>query len=233
MRYDNQEILGDCVSDEVGEDALRFDRTLERLNIFLGYHDHPKQALRMRRYLMAAGTSVLAIGLLFACYLQGVLSGAAFYRSTTLVLLAILAFYILFRSGLNLRFSDPNLAVPQMLASSLVSLLAMYEAEGGRSVFLVLLLMGYLFSVLQLTSRALLVYAMGILGAYGSVIGLLWRFKPQSLDLRLELLQWLALALTLPWFALMGGFISGLRQQLRKSNKELQRLLDKVQASET
>ncbi|MFD2272028.1 putative bifunctional diguanylate cyclase/phosphodiesterase [Undibacterium arcticum] len=64
------------------------------------------------------------------------------------------------------------------------------------------------------------------------MIGLLWRFKPRSLDLRLELLQWLALALTLPWFALMGGFISGLRKQLHKSNKELQAVLQRVQASE-
>ena len=187
----------------------------------------------MRRYFMAAGTSFLAIGLLFACYLQGVLSSAAYYQSATLVLLAVVAFYIMFRFELNLRFSDPNLAVPQLLISTLVTLYAMYSADGGRAVFLVLLLMGFLFSVLQLTSRALLVYAASILGAYGGVIGLLWRFKPHSLDLRLELLQWLALAITLPWFAVMGGYISRLRKQLRQSNHELQGMLQRVQASES
>jgi len=187
----------------------------------------------MRRYFMAAGTSFLAIGLLFICYLQGVLSSAAFNQSTTLVLLAVLVFYIIFRSGFNLKFSDPNLAVPQLLITTLVTLYAMYSADEGRAVFLVLLLMGFLFSILQLTSRALLAYAAGILAAYGGVIGLLWRFKPQSLDLRLELLQWLALTITLPWFAVMGGFISGLRKQLRDSNNELQGMLQRVQASES
>ncbi|MDY7549230.1 hypothetical protein QN360_01895 [Glaciimonas sp. CA11.2] len=181
MRHYNQEILGDCVSEVLKEDAKSFAWSLEWLDILLGYYDDPKQALRMRRYFLAAGTSFLAIGLLFACYWQDVLSSTAFYRSATLVLLAVIAFYILFRLGLNLRFNDPNLALPQILASSLITLYAMYEADGARSVFLILLLMSYLFSVLQLTTRGLLIYAVGILGAYGCVIGLLWRFKPLSL----------------------------------------------------
>ncbi|WP_092434932.1 sensor histidine kinase [Collimonas sp. OK607] len=186
----------------------------------------------MYRYFMAAGTSFLALGLLFACYLQGALSSAAFYQSATLVLLAVLAFYIMFRSGLNLRFSDPSLTAPQMLIATLVILYAMYAADGERVVFLVLLLMIFLFGVLRLTVRALMAYAAGILCAYGGVISLLWYFKPHSLDLGLELLQWLALAFTLPWFALMGGFISGLRKQLHQSNKDLQDMLQTVQASE-
>lgn len=229
----NQEILGEYVSEVFEKNYRPFARSLERLNIFFGHYHTPDQALRMRRYFMAAGTSILTTGLLLASYLQGFLSKATLYRSGTLVILAVIAFYALFRSSLNLRFSDPNLAVPQILVSALVTLYVMYEAEGGRSVFLMLLLMAYLFSVLQLTSQALLIYAVGILGAYGCLIGLLWRLKPQSLDLRLELLQWLALAITLPWFASMGGFISRLRHQLSKNNEELQRLLLNVQTSET
>ena len=182
---------------------------------------------------MAVGTSFLAIGVLFACFVQGTLSRDVFYQSATLVLLAACAFYIMFRTGLNLKFTDPSLTVPQMLAASLVTLYPMYSADGDRAVFLVLLLMIFLFGVLRLTTRGLLVYAAGMLAAYGFVIYLLWRFKPQSLDLRLELLQWVALAVTLPWFAVMGGFVSGLRKRLGKSNAELQGVLQRVQASES
>ena len=195
-------------------------------------HEDAKQALRLRRYFIAAWTSLLSIGLMLAGYLLGFLSRAAFYQSASLVLLAILVFYIVFRSGLNRRFSDPNLTVAQISASTLVTLFTMYASDGARAVFLVLLLMIFLFSVLRLTTRALLVYAACILVGYGALIGLLWRFKPQSLDLPLELLLWLTLALTLPWFALMGGFISGLRNNLRKSNNELQGVLLRVQESE-
>src|SRR5258706_16078927 len=40
--------------------------------------DDAKQALRMRRYFAAAGTSLLALGLLYACYLYGALPWDAF-----------------------------------------------------------------------------------------------------------------------------------------------------------
>jgi diguanylate cyclase (GGDEF)-like protein/PAS domain S-box-containing protein len=58
-------------------------------------------------------------------------------------------------------------------------------------------------------------------------------WRPEALDLRHEVLQWCALAITLPWFAVMGGFISGLRKKLYKRNEELHALLQRVQASET
>ncbi|WP_161539918.1 EAL domain-containing protein [Glaciimonas sp. PCH181] len=187
----------------------------------------------MQRYFMAAGTSFLAICLMFVCYLQGVLSMSAFQQSAALAMLAMLIFYSMFRSGYNLRFSDPNLAIPQMSVTTLVILYTMYVADSGRAVFVIMLLMAFLFSVLQLPSRTLLQCAGGILAGYAAVIGLLQHFKPHTLNLQLELLQWLALALTLPWFAMMGGFISGLRKQLRQSNTQLAGVLQRVQASES
>ena len=195
--------------------------------------DAPEQALPLQRYFIAAGTSLLSIGLMLASHLLGYLSPGVFYQNAGLVLLAIFVFYILFRTGLNRRFRDSSLTVAQMSTSSIIVLHAMYGADGARTVFLVLLLMSFLFGVLRLPVRVLLVYAACILTGYAAVIGLLWRFKPQSLNLALELLQWLTLACTLPWFALMGGFISGLRKRLRKSNNDLQGVLQRVQESES
>ena len=192
----------------------------------------PKQTLRLRRYFVAAGTSLLAIGLLFACQVQGVISKAAFVEISALIVLALLAFYIVFRSGLNLKLPDPSLTEPQMLTATLVILYATYSANSGHGAFLILLLMAYLFGVLRLRTRALLIYALFILAGYGAVIVLLWQFKPATLDLRLEFLQWLALAITLPWFAFMGGHISELRAQLRKSNAQQHQSLQMATASE-
>ena len=192
----------------------------------------PKQILRLHRYFAAAGTSLLAIGLLFVCQVQGVISQAAFLEIATVILLAILVFYIVFRTGLNLKFPDPSLTQPQMLTATLVVLYATYSANYGRGALLTLLLMAFLFGVLHLRTRTLLLYALFLLAAYGAVIVLLWQFKPETLDLRLEFLQWLALAITLPWFSLMGGYISELRAQLRKSNAQQLRSLEIVRASE-
>ena len=192
----------------------------------------PKQAVRLSRYFAAAGTSLLAIGLLFACEVQGVISQAAFLAIASVTLLAILAFYIVFRSGLNLKLADPSLTEPQMLTAIVVILYAMYSANYGRGIFVTLLLMAFLFGVLHLKTRALLLYALFILGAYGAVIVLQWQFKPETLDARLEFLCWLALAITLPWFSVMGGYISELRVRLRKSNAQLHDSLERVRASE-
>src|SRR6202022_3901206 len=119
-----------------------------------------------------------------------------------------------------------------MVTAMVVVLYAMYSANSGRGTFLILLLMAYLFGLLRLKTRALLVYALFILAAYGAVIVLLWQFKPETLDLRLEFLQWLALAIPLPWFSLVGGYITALRARLRKSNAQQNESLQMVKASE-
>jgi diguanylate cyclase (GGDEF)-like protein/PAS domain S-box-containing protein len=200
--------------------------------IVFGSRQDPRQILRLRRYFAAAGTSLLAIGLLFACQVQGVISRAAFFESAAVILLAICVFYVVFRTGLNLKLSDPSLTEPQMLTASVVVLYVMYSANYGRGIFVTLLLMAFLFGVLHLKARALLLYALFMLAAYGAVIVLLWQFKPETLDVRVEFLSWLALVITLPWFSLMGGYISELRAQLLKSNARQRRSLEVVKASE-
>ena len=191
-----------------------------------------RQALRMQRFLMALGTSFLVIALMVASYLGGILSGAALRHSAGLVLLVGAVFFGVFRSGANLRCADKSLTVQQMLASTAIILQTMYAANGGRAVFLMILLMIFLFGVLRLAILPLLGLAAATLAGYAAVIGLLWHWRPQALNLGLELLQWCALAITLPWLAVMGGSISDLRKNLYKRNGELQALLQRVQSSE-
>jgi diguanylate cyclase (GGDEF)-like protein/PAS domain S-box-containing protein len=204
----------------------------ERLQRRLSSSDDPRQVLRMGRYLTAAGTSLFAIVLLFACYLYGVLPGDAFVQIAVFTLLAILAFFVAFHFGLNLRAADPSLTLPQMCTATVVILYAMFRAEGGSAVYVTLLLMAYLFGVLRLSTRSLLIYAVFVLAGYGGVIALRWQFRPDAYELSLDLLQWAVLALTLPWFGLMGGYVSGLRHRLRKSNTELEKALLAAKASQ-
>lgn len=175
----------------------------------------PFQAIRMRRYLMAAGTSALAIGVLVVWHLLGMLGRGPFLLISAVIAFWMLTFYWVFRTGLNRKWSDPSLTLPQMGAASLTLLGAIYAADGGRAVFLALLTMVMLFGTLRLRTRALLVYAGCLVIGYVGVIGLLWVFKRQMLDLPLELRQLFVFSVTMPWFALMGGYISGLRERLK------------------
>jgi diguanylate cyclase (GGDEF)-like protein/PAS domain S-box-containing protein len=196
--------------------------------------DADPQSVRMRRYYIAAGTSLLAIVVLLACAVEGSLPGGAFFLATIATLVAMVAFYFVFRSGLNLKATDPSLTVAQMLAATSVVLYAMYSADVAKSgVFVVLLVMVFLFGVLRLRTRALLLYALFLMAAHGAVILLRhWR-KPEGEDLGVQLLQWVALAATLPWFALMGGYIRGLRAELKKSSARQQAAIESLKASES
>jgi diguanylate cyclase (GGDEF)-like protein/PAS domain S-box-containing protein len=181
---------------------------------------------------MAAGTSLLVIVILLAANVLGALPTAAFVATSIAIVVSVLGFYAAFRLGLNQRFRDASLTLPQVVVATLVLLGAMYGAERSRDVFVLLLLMVFLFGVLQFNTRTLLACALFVLAGYGVVIALLQLNKPQSLDLPLEMLQWLVLALVLPWFVWMGGHIKELRRQLHKRNAELEVALTKATASE-
>ena len=83
--------------------------------------DDPKQAHRIRQYLIAVGTSVLVWALLFLLYWEGHLEEAGLMHVTGAMLFLFGLFYALFRSGLNLRFRDPSLTV-EMMESAIVVL---------------------------------------------------------------------------------------------------------------
>src|SRR5881396_550344 len=66
--------------------------------------DDPKQAHRIRQYLIAVSTSVLVWALLFLLYWEGYLEDAGLVHVTGAMLFFFALFYALFRSGLNLKF---------------------------------------------------------------------------------------------------------------------------------
>src|ERR1700674_2349400 len=93
-----------------------------------------KQSHRIQRSLMAAGASSMVVALLFISYLLDVLTLRAFVNSALLTAFFVIAFYAVFRGGLNLRFRDPSLTLPQILCSTLVILYALYESKHAHGV---------------------------------------------------------------------------------------------------
>ncbi len=192
------------------------------------------QAIRMRSFLIAAGTALLVMGLLFACHIQGSLPRDAFLAIAAASALAIVAFFVVFRTGINQRAADPSLTVPQMAVATAIVLFAEYSSNAGAiGVYAVVLTMIFLFGVLRLRTRQMLFFAAFMLAAHAAVLMLRWRFKPEAQDVSEHVLQWVVLAVTLPWFALMGGYISALREQLRQSNLAQRNALQTIKASES
>ena len=80
----------------------------------------------------------------------------------------------------------------------------------------------------HLRTRQIFGVAFLILACHASVIALLWKFRPATIDLHIEVVQWIVMAAVISWFAAMGAYLSNLRRKLRRSNVELEEALRTV-----
>jgi diguanylate cyclase (GGDEF)-like protein len=197
-------------------------------NVVLIPDSDPKQALRIRRYLMAAGSALLVLFLLVISHIQGMLGLQVLIRATVLICALIALTFAVFRSGLNRRFPDPSLTMELIALSSMVLVYIMYLAENMRVVLLVVYLMPFLFGVFRLDRARLLFLALLVLLAYAGMVLYSAHTRPGSIDTATEVTLFVVLGTVLPWFAAMGGYIHKLRVRLNESNRDLQQALEKV-----
>jgi len=186
-----------------------------------------RQSLRLGRFLMAAGTLLLvSLALLLFAFLD-LLPWRAALEGTAGIFTLIAVFFVLFRSGLNLRFADPSLTTEQVGAAILFLAYIMYHAGPAREAFTLFYLVAMLFGVLRLTAGRLMVLALLALGAHGTMLHLSYLRNP-SMDVRAALTEFAVLMIVLPWFAVMGGYVNRLRVRLSDSHRELKRAFDQI-----
>ena len=190
-----------------------------------------RQALRIRRYLMAAATSLMVVLLLYVAYLLGGLEWDGFTYGTALIFFWVALFYVVLRTGLNLRFRDASMTMPQLSSSLGTMSFVMYYADRGRAALLIVFLVSFLFGVFRLRTRQLLFLAFTAIASYGLMVLAVYRNKPETLEPADEILQLIVLVVTLPWFAAMGGYVSHLRDEMTAANRELIAAKDAAEAA--
>ena len=179
--------------------------------------DDREQDIRFRRYLIAVATSLLVAFLLGVCVLEGALPRRPFAFAAGIVLVSIVAFYFIIRTGLNRRARDPSLTVPMMVAAICTVTYTLYHLGTVRTAFLLVYPVIMFFGVLRLGTGSFLLVAVFIMSAYAFVIWLL-AGKPGALDpMKIEFLRGLVLGTVLVWFSFMGGYVHDLRRRLRES----------------
>jgi signal transduction histidine kinase/DNA-binding response OmpR family regulator len=184
-------------------------------------HDPARQTLRMRRHGMATITSLMVVGLLWAAYGFGGVEWRGTLNGTILIAIWIVVFYAMLLTGLNLRLRDPSMTVPQLLACMLTMTYVLYFADGSRGALLLVYFVGFLFGVFRLRTRLLLRVAGIAIIAYAVMVLCLFRYKPRAAGLSDAIFELIVLSATLPWFAVMGGYVSGLRDKMRDANQQL------------
>lgn len=181
------------------------------------------QTLRLKRLSMSCGSYLFTFALVYFCWWQAMVPAKVVIHFLLLCVLLNGIFFALIKSNFNLRFADPSLTLIQIITSIIPSLYVLYFLDAGqaRSVFLYLILVPSLYGILALNTRQLIFVAIWDVLAYGLVVGLLARNRPETLVLTLESIQLFALILVMSQLALIGGYINKLRFELREQNQKL------------
>jgi signal transduction histidine kinase/CheY-like chemotaxis protein len=174
-----------------------------------------RQRTRMLRFFIAAGSYLLTMALAGVGTLMGYMPTPALITGCASVAAGLAVFYLLFRTGLNLRLPDPSLTVLQVLAGTVATTWLVYHSGEARTVYVLFYLVAFLFGVFQLGTTILLALAVAMLLSYGVAVGLLVQAHPGEVNLKLEILRFVVLGAVLTWFAVMGGYIQRLRTRLR------------------
>ncbi len=186
-----------------------------------------KQALRLRRFGVAALAYALAAALVAVAWAFGMLPASVALQSAAAFIGINLGLYGVIRSGFNLRFADPSLTRFQILAAITILMCIIYHMDEGRNVALFASFTVFLFGIFRLDAREFTLVTLYALAAYALVVNLLMHWRPQAIhDVHVEWLSWLGLAGLLPGFVVIGGQFNTLRRKLRESEARFRNLTE-------
>jgi len=190
--------------------------------------DELKQRLRLRRFLLASAFSALYLLALAMFYTQGKIDRGTLLYTCAIVAALISVFFVLFRSGLNLRFPDPSLTGWQLLGAVLTMLYVLYHAPDTRISFTAFFFVALMFGMLRHSGAKLAVLGSVSLASFALVVWVRYVANGDSEMLRLDMLQLMVMALTFPWFIFIGGRVKRLQRGLTEASIKLEDIEEKA-----
>ena len=190
--------------------------------------DARKQRLRLRRFMFASAFSMVYVVVLGVFLMHGKLDRGTFLQACAFVAAFVLVFFGLFRSGLNLRFADPSLTAWQYIASVVTILYVVYRAPDTRLAFTAFVFVALMFSMLRHSGRTVAALGAGSLLGFALVVWLRYLALHDAEMLRLDMLQAVVVAVTLPWFLFVAGHVKRLQRGFSEVNVRLGDLQEKA-----
>lgn len=189
------------------------------------------QRLRKRRIGMSFASYIATFSVVLLVWHQGMIPANLVGHFALFSVLINLLFWCLIHFNINLRLKDPSMTALQMIVCQWPGLWIMFFLESGqaRAVFMLITIVPVLYGILALDVKRFTLVGLAFLGQYSLLILALWIYRPEVLVGNLELMQGLAFLLALAQIALIGGYISGLRDKLRVRNHELKDAMSRIQ----
>lgn len=187
------------------------------------------QQIRIVRSLWSALLIAVCVGLI-AYAVQARLVGAQEGKVLSgLMLASSAAFYVALRSGFNLRFADPALTLPQILAAltwTAGAYSSTNDVHGGILMFVALVLVFAAFNLPPPHARVASLYAVlvtGVMMAFKSVDDPI-RYQP-----RVEWVYFIFLVTMVPTVVVLAAHLDKMRQHLQGQKADLVTALARIQ----
>lgn len=189
----------------------------------------PKQRLRITRSLMSALVFVVCVGLIVYCSYIGLMNPVHGAMLGSVIAVSCSGFYVALRSGWNLRFSDPSLTLPQILAA-LTWICGAYaitnEGHGGTLILFALVLVFGIFNMNARRARLSTWYAVGAMGltmVYKSMT------DPEHYPAKIEWMYFVFVATVMPMISRLASELNKMRANLKSQKHELQAAFERIQ----
>ncbi|WP_344763187.1 GGDEF domain-containing protein [Actimicrobium antarcticum] len=182
----------------------------------------------MQKISQANIASLLYLATIFVFFQQDQVNPVAFLVGAGTLTFFMLFFFVIFRLQLNTHFYDRSLTFAQVVASVITMLSVAYLDRTAQLVLGPFLLIAFSYGTFRLSRSSLTVLAAGTIAGYLAMI-LLRSYREGFGDaLKLDLLQWIVVALTLPLMVSVGGRIRQLRATLKLTRRQLQQFEEKA-----
>ncbi|MCX7823016.1 MAG: diguanylate cyclase [Syntrophobacterales bacterium] len=195
------------------------------------YDQESAQKLRIKRFLLGV-LSYVVVWIVVICFWFWGVFRLSLEKTILLILLSVVintTFYIMLKSGINRRFKDPSLTLPQIGAGIIFATVVIYLSNAYRGILLILYFIALIFGIFRFGRRQFIVTVCCSVLGYGLVILALWRYHPEVIELKFEILQLLVFFFTSIWFAFIGDYISNLRKRMARSYAQLSNAYKKME----
>ena len=183
--------------------------------------DEFKQDLRLRRFLLASAFSMLYLAVLGLFYTQDKVDSETLLEALAIVAVIILVFFGIFHLRLNLLFADPSLTGWQLMAAVCAMLYVIYYAPDTRLAFTAFFFIALMFGMLRHSDTKLAMLGCISVASFALVTGLRYTRNHDAEMLQLDMLQFLVMATTFPWFLLLGGRVKRLQRDLTAASVKI------------
>ncbi|HEY5801618.1 MAG TPA: diguanylate cyclase, partial [Burkholderiaceae bacterium] len=175
-----------------------------------------RQAIRLRRYAMAAGSAFVTMAMLTTLYAQDLVATRTYAIGIAAMVTGLAVFFVIFKAGWNLRARDPSLTGPMMLCASAIIFWLMYDSTASRATLGPYLCIVILFGVFRFSKRKLFLAVALQLIAYVAMLALLWHDGRRGGSFALDMGRFIVIVCVLPLLAWVGGHINDLRKRLHE-----------------